>query len=133
MPVANIDAASFEDKVLNSSQTVVVDVWAPWCGPCRQMAPLFEQVAEEHGDHARFYKLNADDNQELVQHYKVLGIPTMLYFRHGRLVARKTGVQKPPAIIKRIESLASMDAEEAEREEVTGYFKNPLRKLFRRK
>ncbi len=133
MPVANIDAASFEDKVLNSSQTVVVDVWAPWCGPCRQMAPLFEQVAQEHGDHAHFYKMNADDNQALVQHYKVLGIPTMLYFRHGRLVARKTGVQKPQAIIKRVESLASMDAEEAAREEITGYFKNPFRKLFRRK
>ena len=133
MAVANLDAARFEEKVLGVADTVVVDVWAPWCGPCRQMEPLFEQVAEEQGAHARFYKLNSDENQALTRSYKVLAIPTMLYFRHGRLVARKSGVQRPDAIAKQVQALAAMNAEEAEREEITGLFRNPLRKLFRRK
>ena len=133
MSVANIDAASFEEEVLKSPETVVVDVWAPWCGPCRQMEPLFEEAAQEQGDQARFFKLNADNNQDLVRAYKVMGIPAMLYFRHGRLVARKTGVQRPDAIAKQVQALASMGAEEAESEELTGLFRNPFRKLFRRK
>ena len=132
MTVANINADAFEEHVLNVAETVVVDVWTPWCGPCRQMQPLFEQAAQEQAEDAHFYKLNSDDNQELVRSYKVMAIPTMLYFRHGRLVARKSGVQHPDAIAKQVQALAPMSAEEAKHEEITGLFRNPLRKLFRR-
>lgn len=132
MAVANLAAADFEAQVLDADDTVVVDVWAPWCGPCRQMEPLFEQAAKEQGEYARFFKLNSDENQEIVRSYKVLAIPTMLYFRHGKLVARKSGVQRPDAIAEQVQALAEMDAKEAARNEITGFFRNPLRKLLRR-
>ncbi len=126
--VQEINAAVFESDVLAAAQPVVVDVWAPWCGPCRMQGPIFEEAAQQFGDEARFVKLNADDNQELVRQYKVMGIPTMLFFRHGRLVERKTGVQSADAIAKRLSALLTMTPEQAEKQEITGLFRWPFRR-----
>ena len=119
---------NFNEKVLQAEKPVVVDVWAKWCGPCRQQAPLFEAAAKQMGKEALFVKLDADENQSLLREYKILGIPTMLYFRYGRLVARKTGLQSEAAIVQQLQKLLAYTPEEAEYREVKGWFRNPFRR-----
>lgn len=126
--VSEVGIDTFDRSVLAAEQPVVVDVWAPWCGPCRMQGPIFEEAAQQFVDEALFVKLNADDNQELVRQYKVMGIPTMLFFRHGRLVERKTGVQSADAIAKRLSALLTMTPEQAEKQEITGLFRWPFRR-----
>lgn len=128
--IQKLNANSFDKKVLQATQPVVVDVWAPWCGPCRAMEPEFETAAKNFSGQARFFKLNADDNPDLVRQYNVMGIPTTLYFRHGKLIARKTGVQSAEAIAKKVKPLFDMSAEMAEKQEITGLFAQPKRWLF---
>jgi thioredoxin len=126
--IQDVDAGIFDSNVLEADKPVVVDVWAPWCGPCRMQAPIFEEAAQQFANEALFVKLNADDNQELVRQYKVLGIPTMLFFQHGRLVERKTGVQSAEAIAKRLSTLLTMTPEQAEKREIKGLFRWPFRR-----
>jgi thioredoxin len=126
--IQDVNADIFDNDVLGAEKPVVVDVWAPWCGPCKVQAPIFKEAAQQFADEALFVKLNADDNQALVQQYKVMGIPTMLFFRHGRLVERKTGVQSVEAIAKRLEPLLTMTPEQAEKQEITGLFRWPFRR-----
>ncbi|MCP4427047.1 MAG: thioredoxin [Chloroflexi bacterium] len=128
--VFEVGSDAFESKVLGAEKPVVVDMWAPWCGPCRMQSPIFEEAAQEFGDEALFVKLNADDNQGLARRYKVMGIPTMLFFRHGRLIDRRTGVQTKEAIAKRLEPLLDMSPEQAVKRELKGLFRWPS---FRRK
>ena len=128
MSVESVDSVDFDQKVLSADRPVVVDVWAPWCGPCRAVAPNFEEASNQYGNKASFLKLNADDNQDVLQRYKVMGIPTMLYFSHGKLVDRKTGVQSASAIGKRVEPLLEMDAETAGDREIRGWFRWPFRR-----
>ncbi|HID50741.1 MAG TPA: thioredoxin [Anaerolineae bacterium] len=126
--VESVSSAAFAEKVLQAEKPVVVDVWAEWCGPCRQQAPKFAAAAQRMGDDAVFLKLDADENQALVKEYKILGIPTMLYFSHGRLVERKTGVQSEEAIIKRLQPLFDYAPEDAAHREIKGWFRNPFRR-----
>lgn len=123
--VTEISGKNFETKVLKANKPVLVEVWAPWCGPCKAMAPILENVAKEFNGKAQVIKLNADKNPELVKQYKVMGIPTLLFFSHGKLVDRKTGVQSEDAIARRIQPLLDLSAEEAARREVTGLVKWP--------
>ena len=123
-----VSATTFEQQVLKADKPVIVDIWASWCGPCRAQTPLFEEAAKQAGDEAIFLKLDADDNQELVRQYKVMGIPTMLYFHHGALVDRKTGIQSTKKIIKRVAKLKGLTPEEAERKNIKGWFRNPFRR-----
>ncbi len=128
-----IDINNFESEVLKSNSPVIVDIWAPWCGPCKVMEPQFKQAAEQFAGKACFVKLNADKNQEISRRYKVMGIPTLLFFSHGFLVDRKTGVQKADAISKRVENLLSYSAEDAEKNELTGIFRWPFRRKKNKK
>ena len=128
MAVEAVDSADFEEKVLGANKPVVVDVWAPWCGPCRAVAPNFEAASNTYSEQATFLKLNADENQDVLKQYKVMGIPTMLYFSHGKLVDRKAGVQSAEAIGKRVEPLVGMDAEAAEAREIRGWFRWPFQR-----
>ena len=83
---------NFESDVLNSDQTVLVDFWAEWCGPCRQLTPIIDQLAGENSD-AKVGKLDVDANQETAMKYGVTSIPTILVFKNGELVERLQGVQ----------------------------------------
>ena len=126
--IQDVDTDIFEREVLATELPVVVDVWAPWCGPCRMQAPAFAEAAQQFGGEAMFVKLNADENQALVRQYKVMGIPTMLFFRYGRLVDRKTGVQSAESIARRLSALLPMTPEQAEKQEITGLFRWPFRR-----
>ncbi|MCO6477639.1 MAG: thioredoxin [Phaeodactylibacter sp.] len=113
-----INSKTFQTVVLNSPQPVVVDVWADWCGPCKMLAPSFGAAERELEGKARFVKLDADKNQKLVRKYKVMGLPTLLFFKDGQLVDRTTGVVSKSTILKRVKPLLS---EEDQKEIKTGF------------
>ncbi|MFP3853037.1 MAG: thioredoxin family protein [Anaerolineales bacterium] len=83
----------FEKKLTQTNQAVIVDLWAPWCVPCRTTKPVLEALAEEFAGRVAFLAANADDSRGLVEHYRVLGIPTVLTFQDGQLIGRVTGAQ----------------------------------------
>ncbi len=84
---------SFQQDVIQSAQPVVVDVWAPWCGPCNHVGPLIDELAEQFDGRVTVGKLNIDDNPEIAGKYKVSSIPTVLVFQDGEVVERFVGVQ----------------------------------------
>jgi thioredoxin 2 len=94
-----IDAAGFERHTAKNDIAVLVDVWAPWCGPCRSMAPQFERAAGLLEPDVRLLKLNADDNPEISARYGVRGIPALLLFHHGKLAAQTAGAMDAGRIV----------------------------------
>lgn len=82
---------NFQAEVLESETPVLVDFWAPWCGPCRVVAPVLEEIAAEKGDQLRIVKLNTDENPQISAQYQVLSIPTLILFKHGQPVKKVVG------------------------------------------
>ncbi|MEB3329324.1 MAG: thioredoxin domain-containing protein [Candidatus Sericytochromatia bacterium] len=97
-PAQPLDAtdATFDSLALGAPGPVLVDVWAPWCGPCRMQAPALEAVAAAHGERLRVVKLNADENPRTTAALGVQGLPTLLLLRGGQVVARRTGLTPEP-------------------------------------
>jgi thioredoxin len=99
--------ATFEPEVLKSSRTVLLDCWAPWCGPCRIVGPIMDQLAAESNGRYRVAKLNVDENPRTAAQFQIQSIPTMLIFKNGQLVDRLVGAQPKPAIAARLLAHAS--------------------------
>jgi thioredoxin 1 len=87
----NVTDAAFEKTVLQSEVPVIVDFWAPWCGPCKMVAPILDKLAQEYGDKVLIAKVNTDDNPEWMMKYGIQGIPTMLFVVGGKIVHRQVG------------------------------------------
>ena len=88
-----ITKENFEEEVLRSDMTVLVDFWASWCGPCKMLAPIVAQIAEEQEGKVKVGKINVDEQQELAAEYRVMSIPTLIVFKGGEAVAQSVGVQ----------------------------------------
>ena len=101
--VRHIKTDQFSDSVLRSSVPVLVDFFAPWCPPCRVLSPTLDMLAAEFGDRIKIVKVNSDDEPELAQQFGVDSLPTLLYFRDGRLVDRSVGVLQIGTLRSRLE------------------------------
>jgi thioredoxin 2 len=102
-PVA-LTSGNFDQHVARSDLPVVVDFWAPWCGPCRMMAPAFEEAASRMEPTARFAKLNTDEAQDVAGRYGIRSIPTLIVFKDGREVARQSGAMSGEQLVRWVSS-----------------------------
>lgn len=89
--IVHVSDESFEEEVLKSSQPVLIDYWAEWCGPCKMIAPVLEEIAEEYSGKLRVAKLNIDENPTTPPKYGIRGIPTLMLFKNGNVEATKVG------------------------------------------
>ena len=96
---------NFETEVLKSSKPSVVDFWAVWCGPCRALAPIIDELAEANASKVNVYKLNVDDNPNVASQYGIRGIPTLLFFKDGKMVQQQVGVVAKESLQKIIDQL----------------------------
>ena len=101
----NINEASFEKAVLQSPIPVLVDFWAPWCGPCKMIAPLLDEIAQENAERFRVAKVNIDDDPALMQRYNVRAVPTLLFFSGGELKDQLVGGAAKQAIVEKLSHL----------------------------
>ena len=106
---ATFSAANFSRDVLNSSQPVLVDFWAPWCGPCRVLAPTMEELAVEFDGQATVGKVNVDDNPHLAAQYGIRSIPTVLLFTKGQVVDQTVGVVPKQVVAEKLRALVSVE------------------------
>lgn len=90
--ILEIDDSSFDDEVLQSEKPVLVDFWAPWCGPCRAIEPLVEELAEAFGDKFKFARCNVDENPVTPTKYGIKSIPTLIFFKEGKILDKIVGI-----------------------------------------
>jgi thioredoxin 1 len=105
-PTITLDDSNFEKEVTHSDQTVLVDFWAPWCGPCKMIAPLLDEIATEKAGSVKVAKVNVDDNQSLSVKYNVRAIPALLFFKNGQLRDQVIGMTTRKDLLGRLDALA---------------------------
>ena len=96
----SVTDATFQEDVLNSEKTILVDFWAEWCGPCRAVGPILDQIAVEHADKIEVVKLNVDENPAIAQRYSILAIPTLNVFKDGEVVKQIKGAKPKAALLR---------------------------------
>ncbi len=102
--LSHVTDATFEAEVMQSKLPVLVDFWAEWCGPCRALGPILEEVAQSHGSKVKIVKINIDESPETPSHYGVMSIPTLILFKNGNVEATKVGLLSKSQLIAFIES-----------------------------
>ncbi len=104
MATTKVTTADFDAVVLKSTTPVLVDFWAEWCGPCRAVGPILEEISDEHGSKIKIVKLNTDEEQAIAMKYGISSIPTMNVFVNGEVVKTIVGAKPKPALLKDLES-----------------------------
>jgi thioredoxin 1 len=104
--VIKLDEANFDRELKQDDKPVIVDFWAEWCGPCKMIAPLLDEIAREKADAVKVAKVNVDENQSLSLKYNIRAIPALLFFKNGQLRDQLTGVTSKKDLLNRIEALA---------------------------
>ena len=102
MPLVHLTENNFNDEVLKASLPVLVDFWAEWCGPCRMIAPVIDEIAKEHEGKLKVGKLNVDDAQEIAVKYNVMSIPTLMFFKQGKPVDLVVGALGKEQLMNRV-------------------------------
>jgi thioredoxin 1 len=105
-PTVTLDDSNFEKEVTQCDQTVLVDFWAPWCGPCKMIAPLLDEIATEKAGSVKVAKVNVDENQSLSVKYNVRAIPALLFFKNGQLRDQVVGMTTRKDLLGRLDALA---------------------------
>ena len=103
MEILELTKQNFNDYVSNSNKPVMIDFWASWCGPCRILAPIYDEIAKELKDEVMFAKLNVDENAEIAGQYHVASIPTIIVFKKGQVTARGTATMSKEDILNLLE------------------------------
>jgi len=104
--VIKLDEANFDREVTQDGKPVIVDFWAEWCGPCKMIAPLLDEIAREKADAVKVAKVNVDENQSLSLKYNIRAIPALLFFKNGQLRDQVTGVASKKDLLNRVDALA---------------------------
>jgi len=109
--VSSANATNFQSEVLRSNLPVVVDFYASWCGPCRTLAPILDQVAQDYKGRVKIVKVNIDEEPELAEHYQVSGVPAMYFFRNGGLVDGIVGLPSPQVLLAKLNAISPAKSE----------------------
>ncbi|MBF0384934.1 MAG: thioredoxin [Candidatus Omnitrophica bacterium] len=104
MPALHFDEGSFQKEVMESPVPVLVDFWAEWCGPCRMMGPVIDQVAEEMSGKIKVGKINVDEAQQLASQFNVMSIPTLILFKNGKVAEQFVGAMPKEALLNKIKA-----------------------------
>lgn len=102
MSEMNITKNNFEQEVLHSDKPVLIDFWAPWCGPCRMLSPVISEIAEEYGDKVKVCKVNVDEEDELAASFNVMSVPTLVVVKDGKVANSAVGVRPKAQIVEMI-------------------------------
>ena len=100
--ILTLSDATFDESIVGAETAVLVDFWAEWCGPCKMIAPVLEDIATEHGDRLQIAKLNVDDNPNVARRYDVMSIPTLLVFKEGNVCKRLVGAKGKAQLLEEL-------------------------------